>query len=106
MQRSDARAADQIRAINFELGIAPHASGSVLVSMGNTRVICGVMIEEIVPRWMKEQGVTGGWLTAEYSMLPYATTTRKARDVAKGKVDGRSTEIQRLVGRSLRAVLI
>jgi ribonuclease PH len=105
MQRSDGRAPDQIRAINFDLGIAPHASGSVLVSMGNTRVICGVMIEEIVPRWMKEQGVTGGWLTAEYSMLPYATTTRKARDVAKGKVDGRSTEIQRLVGRSLRAVV-
>lgn len=105
MQRSDGRAPDQIRAINFELGIAPYASGSVLVSMGNTRVICGVMIEEIVPRWMKEQGVTGGWLTAEYSMLPYSTTTRKARDVARGKVDGRSTEIQRLVGRSLRAVV-
>ena len=105
MQRSDGRAPDQLRAINFELGIAPYASGSVLVSMGNTRVICGVMIEEIVPRWMKEQGVTGGWLTAEYSMLPYSTTTRKARDVAKGKVDGRSTEIQRLVGRSLRAVV-
>ena len=105
MQRSDGRAPDQIRAINFELGIAPYASGSVLVSMGNTRVICGVMIEEIVPRWMKEQSVTGGWLTAEYSMLPYSTTSRKARDVAKGKVDGRSTEIQRLVGRSLRAVV-
>ena len=90
---------------NFELGIAPHASGSVLVSMGNTRVICGVMIEEIVPRWMKEQGVTGGWLTAEYSMLPYSTTTRKPRDIAKGKLDGRSTEIQRLIGRSLRAVV-
>src|SRR2546425_13248704 len=105
LQRTDGRAPDQIRPISFELGIAPHASGSVLVSMGNTRVICGVMIEEIVPRWMKEQKVTGGWLTAEYSMLPYSTTTRKPRDVAKGRLDGRSAEIQRLIGRSLRAVV-
>ncbi len=102
MQRSDGRAPDQIRPINFELNIAPHASGSVLVAMGNTRVICGVTIEEIVPRWMKDQGVTGGWLTAEYSMLPYSTTTRKQRDIAKGRLDGRSSEIQRLIGRSLR----
>jgi hypothetical protein len=105
MQRSDGRALDQIRAINFELNVAPHASGSVLVGMGNTRVICGVMIEEIVPRWMKDQGVTGGWLTAEYSMLPYSTTTRKQRDIAKGRLDGRSSEIQRLIGRSLRSVI-
>src|SRR5436305_7858333 len=105
MQRSDGRAADQIRPLAFELGIAPHASGSVLVAMGNTRVICGVMIEETVPRWMKEQGVTGGWLTGEYSMLPYSTTTRKLRDIMKGRLDGRSTEIQRLIGRSLRAVV-
>jgi len=105
MQRSEGRALDQIRAINFELGVAPHASGSVLVSMGSTRVICGVMIEEIVPRWMKDQGVTGGWLTAEYSMLPYSTTTRKQRDIAKGRLDGRSSEIQRLIGRALRSVI-
>jgi ribonuclease PH len=63
------------------------------------------MIEEVVPRWMKEQNVTGGWLTAEYSMLPYSTTTRKPRDIVKGRIDGRSTEIQRLIGRSLRAVV-
>jgi ribonuclease PH len=105
MQRSDGREADQIRPVSFELGIAPNASGSVLVAMGNTRVICGVMIEETVPRWMKEQGVAGGWLTAEYSMLPYATNTRKPRDITKGRLDGRSTEIQRLIGRSLRAVV-
>jgi ribonuclease PH len=73
--------------------------------MGNTRVICGVMIEEVVPRWMKEQSVSGGWLTAEYSMLPYSTNTRKQRDIAKGRLDGRSSEIQRLIGRSLRAVV-
>src|SRR6267378_6488491 len=105
MQRSDGRALDQIRSISFDLNIAPHASGSALVAMGNTRVICGVMIEEAVPRWMKEQSVTGGWLTAEYSMLPYSTTTRKPRDIMKGRLDGRSTEIQRLIGRSLRAVV-
>src|SRR3979411_1417006 len=105
MQRTDGRAADQIRPISFELGIAPNASGSVLVVMGNTRVICGVMIEETVPRWMKEQGVTGGWLTAEYSMLPYSTNTRKTRDITKGRLDGRSSEIQRLIGRSLRAAV-
>jgi ribonuclease PH len=103
--RNDGRAADQIRPISFELGIAPNASGSVLVAMGKTRVICGVMIEETVPRWMKEQSVTGGWLTAEYSMLPYSTNTRKPRDITKGRLDGRSTEIQRLIGRSLRAVV-
>jgi ribonuclease PH len=105
MQRADGREADQIRPVSFELGIAPNASGSVLISMGNTRVICGVMIEETVPRWMKEQGVAGGWLTAEYSMLPYSTNTRKPRDITKGRLDGRSTEIQRLIGRSLRAVV-
>src|SRR2546421_11647058 len=105
MQRTDGRAADQIRPISFELGIAPHASGSVLVAMGNTRVICCVMIEETVPRWMKEQGMTGGWLTAEYSMLPYSTNTRKPRDITKGRLDGRSNEIQRLIGRSLRAAV-
>src|SRR3954467_5943292 len=105
MQRSDGRAPDQIRPVRFDLNIAPHATGSVLVTMGNTRVICGVMIEEFVPRWMKEQNVTGGWLTAEYSMLPYSTNTRKPRDITKGRLDGRSTEIQRLIGRSLRAVV-
>src|SRR5436305_9174583 len=104
MQRTDGRAIDQVRDVSFELNIAPHASGSVLVAMGNTRVICGVMIEETVPRWMKEQSVSGGWLTAEYSMLPYSTNTRKPRDIAKGRLDGRSTEIQRLIGRSLRSV--
>src|ERR1041384_5846031 len=105
MQRSDGRASDQIRSVSFELNIAPHATGSVLVSMGNTRVICGVTVEEAVPRWMKEQNVTGGWLTAEYSMLPYSTTTRKPRSIAKGRLDGRSSEIQRLIGRSMRAVI-
>jgi ribonuclease PH len=105
MQRNDSRVSDQVRPVSFELNIAPNASGSVLVAMGNTRVICGVTIEEVVPRWMKEQNVIGGWLTAEYSMLPYSTAPRKARDISKGRIDGRSTEIQRLIGRSLRAVV-
>jgi ribonuclease PH len=103
MDRIDGRTTDQLRPVGFDLGIAPYAGGSVLVTMGNTRVICGVTIEEAVPRWMKEQGVPGGWLTAEYSMLPYSTQPRKPRDVAKGRLDGRSVEIQRLIGRSLRA---
>ena len=62
-------------------------------------------VEESVPRWMKEQGVTGGWITAEYSMLPYSTLTRKARDISKGKIDGRSQEIQRLIGRAMRSAI-
>src|SRR5438270_8129859 len=105
MDRIDGRTNDQMRPVAFELGIAPYAGGSVLVAMGNTRVICGAMIEENIPRWMKEQAITGGWLTAEYSMLPYSTQTRKPRDIAKGRIDGRSVEIQRLIGRSLRAVV-
>ncbi|MEP6809528.1 MAG: ribonuclease PH [Chthoniobacterales bacterium] len=105
MNRSDGRAPDQLRSVNFDLEVAPQASGSVLVSMGRTRVICAVMIEEGVPRWMREQGVSGGWLTAEYSMLPYSTRPRKPRDIARGKLDGRSSEIQRLIGRSLRAAI-
>jgi ribonuclease PH len=94
-----------LRPLRFQNHIAPHASGSTLVEWGNTRVICGVTLEEIVPRWMKEQGVTGGWITAEYSMLPYSTLQRKQRDSTKGKIDGRSQEIQRLIGRSMRAAL-
>jgi ribonuclease PH len=105
MDRIDGRGSDELRPVAFDLGIAPYAGGSVLVAMGNTRVICGVTTEELMPRWMKDQGVTGGWLTAEYSMLPYSTTTRKQRDIAKGRLDGRSSEIQRLIGRSLRSVI-
>lgn len=103
--RADGRTADQLRPISFEAGIAPNATGSVLVSFGNTRVICGATIEARVPGWMRAQNVSGGWLTAEYSMLPYSTHDRKQRDSSKGKVDGRSVEIQRLIGRSLRAVV-
>jgi len=103
--RADGRQASQLRPITFQNHIAPYAAGSTLISWGNTRVICGVTIEENVPRWMKEQGVTGGWITAEYSMLPYSTLQRKPRDISKGKLDGRSSEIQRLIGRSIRAAI-
>ena len=103
--RADGRLANQIRPLKFQNHIAPYASGSTLIEWGSTRVICGVNIEENVPRWMKEQNVTGGWITAEYAMLPYSTLTRKPRDITKGKLDGRSTEIQRLIGRSMRAAL-
>ena len=103
--RPDGRKVDELRPIRFVNHIAPHATGSTLIEWGNTRVICGVTIEESVPKWMKEQGVSGGWITAEYSMLPYSTLQRKARDSSKGKIDGRSQEIQRLIGRSLRAAI-
>jgi ribonuclease PH len=103
--RSDGRQANQLRPLRFQNGIAPYATGSTLIEWGNTRVICGVTIEDIVPRWMKEQNVAGGWITAEYSMLPYSTLQRKPRDITKGKIDGRSQEIQRLIGRSLRSAV-
>ncbi|AOS45263.1 Ribonuclease PH [Lacunisphaera limnophila] len=103
--RSDQRLAAQLRPLTLEPGIAPYASGSVLIGFGSTRVICAATIESKVPSWMKQQGVKGGWLTAEYSMLPYSTLDRKPRDIAKGRIDGRTVEIQRLIGRSLRAVL-
>jgi ribonuclease PH len=105
MTRLDGRNPDQLRLLSFTPGFAPHATGSVLVATGITRVICSAMVEEAVPRWMKEQKVSGGWLTAEYSMLPYSTLDRKARDITKGRLDGRGVEIQRLIGRSLRAVV-
>src|SRR5881628_1287477 len=103
--RADGRKTGELRPIRFQNHIAPHATGSTLIEWGNTRVICGVTVEETVPKWMKDQGVTGGWITAEYSMLPYSTLQRKQRDIAKGKIDGRSQEIQRLIGRSMRAAI-
>jgi len=103
--RADGRTANQLRPLRFQNHIAPYAAGSTLIEWGNTRVICGVTIEESVPRWMKEQKVEGGWLTAEYSMLPYSTLERKPRDISKGKLDGRSSEIQRLIGRAIRAAV-
>ena len=96
---------DQLRTVTFKNNIAPHATGSTLIEWGNTRVICCATVDELVPRWMKLQNVEGGWVTAEYSMLPYSTLDRKRRDIAKGKIDGRSQEIQRLIGRSMRAAV-
>src|SRR3954451_12212380 len=103
--RVDGRWPDQLRPVRFQNSIAPYATGSTLIEWGNTRVICGVTVEDSGPRWMKEQGVTGGWITAEYSMLPYSTLQRKQRDINKGKIDGRSQEIQRLIGRAMRAAI-
>src|SRR5687767_1327481 len=103
--RMDGRHHNELRPIHFHNNIAPYATGSTLIEWGNTRVICGVTVEEAVPRWMRDQKVSGGWITAEYSMLPYSTLERKSRDITKGKIDGRSQEIQRLIGRSMRAAL-
>jgi ribonuclease PH len=103
--RQDGRPPGALRPLRFQNGIAPYATGSTLIEWGNTRVICGVTVDDIVPRWMKEQNVAGGWITAEYSMLPYSTLGRKPRDIAKGKIDGRSQEIQRLIGRAMRSCI-
>jgi len=103
--RLDGRAPDQLRPIKLNNNIAPNALGSTLIEWGNTRVICAVTVEEDVPRWMKEQNVSGGWITAEYSMLPYSTPQRKPRDITKGKLEGRTQEIQRLIGRALRSAI-
>ncbi len=105
MTRPDSRKPDQLRPLRIQKNFATHATGSCLIEMGDTRVICAVTVEESVPRWMKEQKVAGGWITAEYSMLPYSTHDRKPRDITKGKLDGRSQEIQRLIGRAMRAVV-
>jgi len=103
--RVDGRQRDELRPLRFQNDIAPYATGSTLIAWGHTQVICGVTVDETIPRWMKEQGVVGGWLTAEYSMLPYSTLQRKQRDSTKGRIDGRSQEIQRLIGRAMRATL-
>jgi ribonuclease PH len=101
--RADGRRADEIRPLTFDVDFISSATGSVLVTAGATRVICTAMVEESVPGWMRGQGT--GWITAEYGMLPGSTSTRKARDAARGRLDGRTVEIQRLIGRSLRAVV-
>jgi ribonuclease PH len=103
--RADGRQPGQLRPLRFQNGIAPYAQGSTLIEAGNTRVICAVAVEDTVPRWMKDQGVAGGWITAEYSMLPYSTLQRKPRDITRGKLDGRASEIQRLIGRAMRSAL-
>ncbi|MCO6401309.1 MAG: ribonuclease PH [Verrucomicrobia bacterium] len=103
--RADGRRLDQLRPVSFTGDVAPSATGSVLVSMGNTRVICAASIEEDVPAWMKRQKVSGGWVTAEYSLLPYSTEGRTRREVSAGKLSGRTQEIQRLIGRAMRAAI-
>ena len=100
--RPSGRAADQMRTISIETGFTRHAEGSVLVSFGDTRVLGTASVEERVPPFMRGKGE--GWVTGEYSMLPRATHTRGSREAAKGKQSGRTQEIQRLIGRSLRSV--
>ena len=101
--RPSGRAPDQMRAISIESGFTKHAEGSVLVSFGETRVLCTASIETNIPPWLRGKGK--GWVTAEYGMLPRATHTRGRREAASGKQSGRTQEIQRLIGRSLRAVV-
>ena len=101
--RPSGRAPDQMRPIALETAFTIHAEGSVLVSFGNTKVLVTASVDEKVPSWMRGKGA--GWVTAEYGMLPRATHTRGSREAAKGKQSGRTQEIQRLIGRSLRAVV-
>jgi ribonuclease PH len=103
VERSYDRTPDQLRPVIFERGFTRYAEGSVLVSFGETRVLCNASVEENVPPFMRGEG--RGWVTAEYSMLPRATQTRSPREAARGKIGGRTHEIQRLIGRSLRAVV-
>lgn len=100
-KRPSGRAADEMRVLNFETDYTVHAAGSVLASCGDTRVLCTASVEDTVPRFLRGQG--SGWITAEYGMLPGATHTRGRREAAGGKQSGRTQEIQRLIGRSLRA---
>jgi ribonuclease PH len=102
-ERGDGRAAGELRPVTIQPGFVATATGSVLISCGETRVICTASVQDSVPRWMAGKG--RGWLTAEYAMLPASTGERKARDVTKGRPDGRTVEIQRLIGRSLRGVV-
>ena len=100
--RPSGRAADQIREISLEPDVSKHAEGSCLVRLGDTHVLCTATVEQRVPRWLK--GTGKGWVTAEYGMLPRATNTRTDREAARGKQSGRTQEIQRLIGRSLRTI--
>ena len=100
--RPSGRTANQLRPVSFELGFAKHAEGSCLVKFGDTHVLCTASVEERVPPWMR--GTGKGWVSAEYGMLPRATNTRTDREAARGKQSGRTQEIQRLIGRALRAV--
>ena len=102
-ERSYGRPPDGLRPVAIETGFVRTASGSALISIGETRVICTASVQESVPRWLVGRG--RGWVTAEYGMLPASTGERKQRDIASGRVDGRSVEIQRLIGRSLRGVV-
>ena len=103
LERSYGRAPDQLRPTEIEPGFVRTATGSALISMGETRVICTASVQESVPRWLAGSG--RGWVTAEYGMLPASTGERKQRDVSRGRPDGRTVEIQRLIGRSLRVVV-
>src|SRR5213596_3162711 len=103
MARIDGRSADQLRPVKLTRNWLDHAEGSVLVEFGRTRVLCTASVTEGVPRWRKGSGL--GWVTAEYSMLPRATLTRNDRESVRGKIGGRTHEISRLIGRSLRAAV-
>lgn len=104
-KRPDGRKADELRPLIIAPDYLAHAEGSTLIDLGATRVLCAATVEEKIPAWMRNQGVSGGWVTAEYSMLPRSTPVRNVRESVRGRLQGRTQEIQRLIGRALRAVV-
>lgn len=104
MTRADGRSPEEMRPVTIQRGVVPHAEGSALIELGQTRVLCTASVEDKVPAWLRGEGK--GWVTAEYGMLPRATRTRTVREVTRGRPHGRTVEIQRLVGRALRAAIV
>ena len=104
--RPDGRRRGALRPVTITRQFIKHAEGSVLIALGETKVICTATVEERVPPWLRDQGQGQGWVTAEYAMLPRATAERTQREATRGRVGGRTQEIQRLIGRSLRAVAV
>lgn len=105
MQRKDGRAPDELRPVRITRDFVKYPLGSVLVEFGDTKVVCAASVEEITPRWMREQRRAGGWITCEYSMMPFSSPERTAREATRGRIGGRTHEIQRMIGRALRAVV-
>jgi ribonuclease PH len=104
-KRTDGRRADEMRPLEITTDYLAHAEGSALIELGDTRVLCAATVEDKIPPWMRNQGIAGGWVTAEYSMLPRSTPIRNVRESVRGRLQGRTQEIQRLIGRALRAVV-
>ncbi|MEI6633887.1 MAG: ribonuclease PH [Chlamydiota bacterium] len=105
MQRRDGRRNDELRPVRITPDFVKYPSGSVMVEFGDTKILCAASVENVQPRWMREQKRPGGWITCEYSMMPFSSPVRMVREATRGKIGGRTHEIQRMIGRALRAVV-